>query len=74
MLNKLDFCSKSGTSSPLTRTGGIIGAFLLLRNLFMIDQYVFYVFETVLRLSSFALILAINLPLDSIISEVHTFA
>ena len=44
---------------------------VLLKNLFMIDQYVF---ETVLGLSSFALILAINLSLDSIISEVHSFA
>ena len=37
----------------------------------MIDQYVF---GTVLGLSSFAHILAINLSLDSIISEVVSFA
>ena len=41
-----------------------MGVFLLLKNLFMIDQYVF---RTVLGLSSFALILAINLTLDSMI-------
>ena len=35
----------------------------------MIDQYVF---GTVLGLSSFALTLAVNLSLDSIISEVHS--
>ena len=69
MLNKLAFCSKSDTNLPLTRKDGIIGAFLLLKNLFMIDQYVF---GTVLGLSSFALTLAVNLSLDSIISEVHS--
>ena len=71
LLNKLAFCSKSDTSLPLTRTGGIIGVFLLLENLFMIDQYVF---GTVLGLFSFALTLTINLSLDPIISEVRSFA
>ena len=71
LLNKLAFCSRSDTSSPLPRTDGIIGAFLLLRNLYMIDQYVF---RTLLGLSSFALILAKNHFLDSIISKVHSFA
>ena len=37
----------------------------------MIDQYVF---GTVFGLSTFALILATNLSLDSIIREVHSFA
>ena len=40
LLNKLAFCSKSDTSSPLARTGGIMGVFLLLKNFF----YVFHVF------------------------------
>ena len=61
---------KSDTSSPLTRTGGIIGVFYYLK-IYLIDQYVF---GTVLVLSSFALILATYLSLDSIISEVHSFA
>ena len=41
LLEILAFCLKSDTSSPLTRIGGVIGIFLLLKNVFMIDQYVF---------------------------------
>ena len=57
--SKLAFCSKYDTSSPLTRTGSITEVFLLLKNLFRIDQYVF---GTVLGLSSFAVILAKKSP------------
>ena len=57
LLKILAFCLKSDTSSPSTRRAGTIRIFLLLKNLFMIDQYVL---GAVLGLSKFVLILAIS--------------
>ena len=54
------FFSKSDISLPSKRTGGIIGIFLLFKNLFMIDQYVFGV---VSGLSNFELNFARSLLL-----------
>ena len=68
VVEDISFCLKSDTSSPLARIGGMIGIFLLLKNLFMIVQYVF---GTLFGLSNFAFISAIYLFFDSLISEVH---
>ena len=68
LLKILALCLKSDTSSPWTRTGGLIWIVLLLRDLFMINQYVF---GTLLGLSKFTLILAIYMFFDSLINEVQ---
>ena len=70
VVEDISFLFKTYTSSLLTRRDGIIGVFLLLKNFFMINEYVF---GTVLGLSNFALILAIYLSFDPLISEVYSF-
>ena len=40
-LKILGFCLKPDTGLPLIIIGGMIGIFLLLKNLFMIHQYLF---------------------------------
>ena len=41
VVEDISFLFKSATSSLLTRIGGMIGIFLLLKSLFMVAQYVF---------------------------------
>ena len=70
MLKILALSIKFDASSPLPRTGHLIGMFLLLKNLLMIDQYDL---GKGLGLSNFALILAIFLSFDPLISEMRSF-
>ena len=65
----ISFFLHSDTSSPLTRISGMIGIFLLIKNLFMTDQYLF---RTLLGLFYLALILGIYMSFDSLISKVHS--
>ena len=54
-LKKIVFCLKSEIRAPLNKRGGIVGIFLLLRKLFIMDQYnladVFGLSNLTLRLS-----------------------
>ena len=54
-LKKIGFCLKSEIRAPLNKRGGIVGIFLLLKKLFIMDQYnladVFGLSNVTLRLS-----------------------
>ena len=65
LLKRSAFFWKSDIILPSEKAGGIIGIFLLFKNLFMTDQYAF---GAVSRLSDFELKLAKCLPFSSAIN------